>query len=365
MLFLLLLSPAADPHGREPWRYSQPQVLDDGWETADLESLDVDASRIHQLFNQLQGNDHRIHSILVVKDGRLIIDEYFGAYDTGKTHDLRSVTKSITSILMGIALDEGFIQSIDDPFMKYVQDPVPRKDRDGRKQDITLRHLMTMSSGLDCDDWDSKSRGQEDRVYRQRDWLQYFLDLPVVHDPGTVARYCTLGQVLATEAISRASGRQIDEFASQYLFGPLGIENLSWGHTSRRVPLVSAKRLHMTPRDMAKVGQLILDGGEWHGKQVVSEAWLRASTAPETSIGGMEYGLLWWNIPLTVNGTRFGLTAATGNGGQYIFIVPDLHMVAVFTGGAYNSKDDKLPFMIMQDIFIHAFGHTAAGTANP
>lgn len=356
-LFLIafILITTSGSYGQGSWTYSEPASKNDGWETIHLNTLDVDTTRIYQLFNQLQGADHKVHSVILVKNNRLIIEEYFDDYDAAKQHDLRSVTKSITSILMGIAIDQGFIDSLDDPFYKYIRNPSPRENRDSRKEQITIRHLMTMSTGLDCNDWDSRSRGQEDRVYRQRDWLQYFMDLPMVHDPGSVSSYCTMGQVLATEIISRSSGMEIDAFADQYLFGPLGIENVSWGHTSRNVKLNSSKRLYMTPRDMAKMGLLILNRGKWNGNQIVSEQYVQESTSELTRITGMIYGLLWWSIPLQVNETNYLITAATGNGGQYIFIIPELDMVAVYTGGAYNSEEDKLPFAVMRDVFMHVF----------
>jgi CubicO group peptidase (beta-lactamase class C family) len=248
VLFILFFSPSL--FGQNFYTYSEPEKLDDGWETNSIQSLNIDTSRIYQLFSQLKNGNHKVHSILLVKDGQLVIDEYFDDYSANKQHDLRSATKSITSLLMGIALDKGFIDSIDDPFIKYINQPAPRKNQDSRKEQITIRHLLTMSTGLDCNDWDRKSKGQEDRVYRQDDWLQYFLDLPMINDPGTVSSYCTMGQVLATEIISRASGMPIDSFAERYLFRPLHIENVSWGHTSKKEVIASAKRLYMTPRDM-------------------------------------------------------------------------------------------------------------------
>jgi CubicO group peptidase (beta-lactamase class C family) len=351
----MILFTAACSKVHYPYQYTEPAFLDDGWETMHMDSLNVDTPAFYQLFNQLNEGGHMVHSILLVKDKKLIVEEYFGKYSTYKQHDLRSVSKSIRSILMGIAIDKGFVDSLDDPFSKYVREPVPQKNLDPRKKEISIRHLLTMSPGLDCNDWDKNSRGQEDRIYRQKDWLQYFLNLPMVSDPGTVSNYCSVGTILAAEVISQASGMAFDDFADQYLFNPLGIENVSWGHTSNKEVSASAKRLYMTPRDMAKIGQLILNKGKWNGQQVVSEDWVEESTSRITKITGMDYGYLWWSVPLQVDGELFMLTAATGNGGQYIFVLPELQMVAIFTGGAYNSQDDKLPFAIMSKVFIQTF----------
>lgn len=147
----------------------------------------------------------------------------------------------------------------------------------------------------------------------------------------------------------------IDEFAEKHLFTPLGITNISWGHTSEKEIIPSGKRLNMTPRDMAKIGQLTLQNGRWNGEQIVSAKWIEESTTPKTKITGVDYGYLWWNIPFKEKEKVFISKTATGNGGQYIIIFPELEMVAVFTGGAYNSQEDKLPFAIVKDIFLPTF----------
>lgn len=353
IIFIFLISTLS--YGQNSYSYSEPILINDGWQINGLKSQQVDTTKIYQLFNQLQNGEHKLHSILLVKDDQIIIEEYFGENTVNKQHDLRSVTKSITSILMGIAIDKGFIDDIDDPVTKYIKHPVAKKNLDKRKEQITIRHLLTMSTGLDCNDWDKKSKGQEDKVYRKKDWLQYFLDLPIINEPGTVSNYCTMGQVLATEIISQASGMAIDKFAQQYLFSPMNINNVSWGHTSKKDVPPSAKRLYMTPRDMAKIGQLILNKGKWNEEQIVSQEWVKESTSVLTKITGMDYGFLWWNIPFKVNGKMLSSKVATGNGGQYILVFPELDMVAVFTGGAYNSQEDKLPFAIMKDIFLPTF----------
>ncbi len=354
ILLMFVLSTTTLSLGQNRYRYSQPKNLADGWDTNHLRSLRIDSTRIDRLFDQLQSGEHKIHSIVVVKNDQIIIEEYFNTHTVNKPHDLRSVTKSITSLLLGIAIDQGFIESVNDPISKYVKHPVPKKNLDQRKEAITIRHLLTMSTGLDCNDWDKHSKGQEDRVYRKKDWLQYFLDLPVVHEPGTVSNYCTMGQVFATEIIHQSSGMTIDRFAERYLFGPLGSTNVRWGHTSGKEVIPSAQRLYMTSRDMAKIGQLILNKGMWNGQPLVSEAWIATSTTAKTKIAAVDYGFLWWNLPFKVNEKVISAKAATGNGGQYILVFPELAMVAVFTGGAYNSQEDKLPLAIMTDVFLPA-----------
>ena len=353
---LLLLSfVTANGFGQKPYEYAVPVALADGWKTNDFRSRPIDTTKIYRLFGQLQQGEHKLHSILLAKNSEIVIEEYFDGNTVDKQHDLRSATKSITSILLGIAIDKGFIASIDDPISKYIKGPVYTLALDGGKDKITIRHLVTMSSGLDCNDWDKGSKGQEDKVYRKQNWIQYFLDLPLGNEPGTVSNYCTMGQVLSAEIISLASGITLDKFADKYLFGPMGITNMSWGHTSKREVIPSAKRAYMTTRDMAKIGLLVLHKGKWNDQQLVSEHWIAEATAGHTKITGLDYGYLWWNIPFRVNDKIVLSKAALGNGGQYILIFPEVDMVAVFTGGAYNSEQDKLPFAIMTDVFLPAF----------
>ena len=326
--------------------------MGDGWKTGSLKSQHIDPARILNVLSQLQTQEHKLHSVLLVKNDHIVLEEYFGENAVNKPHDLRSTTKSIRSILLGIAIDKGFIESVDDPISKYLKKPSPTKNLDQRKKEITIKHLLTMSSGLDCNDWDKNSKGQEDKVYKKKDWLQYTLNLPVINTPGEVSHYCSMGVILIAEIISQSSGMPIDQFAEQYVFKPLGIHNVGWGHTANKKIIASGKRLYMTSRDMAKIGQLILHKGEYRGKQIVSAEWIEKATTPKTKITGIDYGYLWWNIPFKVDDKKVTAITATGNGGQYIMVIPEMEIVAVFTGGAYNSQEDKLAFAIMNNVFL-------------
>ena len=341
--------------GQDTYTYSQPKELGDGLKTNNLESQNIDTTLIYKFFNQIKYKENKIHSVLLIKNDQLIIEEYFKAHSANEPHDLRSATKSIRSILMGIAIDKGFIENVDDPISKYLKNPTPNKNLDERKDKITIKHLLIMSSGLDCNDWDKNSKGQEDKIYRKKDWIQYTVDLPMVNEPGSVSNYCSMGTVMIAEIISQSSGLTIDRFAEKYLFSPLGITNVKWGHTSDKKVIPSAKRLYMTSRDMAKVGQLILNNGKWNGKQIISEKWVKESTTMKTKISENDYAYLWWNIPFKLNDKLTVSKTASGNGGQYIIIIPEMDMVAIFTGGAYNSQDAQLAFPIMNDIFIPTF----------
>lgn len=355
ILLVLTMLVCSHSYGQKKYIYSEPKELEDGWTTENLKLKQVDTTLIYKAFTQILNKENKIHSVLVVKNDQLIIEEYFKGYLADEPHDLRSTTKSIRSILLGIAIDQGYIENINDPISKYLKSHVPNKNLDERKKNITVKNLLTMSSGLDCNDWDKKSKGQEDKVYKKKDWLQYTLDLPMVNKPGTVSNYCSMGAIMIAEIISQATGMTIDKFADKNLFQPLGITNVSWGHTSNKEVNFSAKRLYMTSRDLAKIGQLILRNGEWNGKQVVTEKWIEESTSPKTKITGIDYGYFWWNIPFNIKDKVVISKTATGNGGQYIFVIPELDMVVVFTGGAYNSEGDKIPFSLLNDTFLPTF----------
>ncbi|MEM7380470.1 MAG: serine hydrolase [Bacteroidota bacterium] len=338
---------------QEKYQYRSPSPQNDGLETSTLISAATDTTKLYKLYDQLLTNEHKIHSTLLLINGELVLEEYFGDYGPDTTHDLRSATKPIISLLMGIALDKGIIEDIDDPISKYLKEPVPEKNKDPRKSEISIRHLLTMSTGLDCNDWDKKSAGQEDKVYRKKDWLQFTLDLPMVEDPGVTAKYCSMGVVLAAEIIAQASGMSIAEFAELYLFKPMGINQLEWGHTTKTKAVIpSAKRLYMRPRDLAKIGLLVFNKGKWNAERLISEEWIRTSTSKQTTLTNFDYGFLWWQFPLNTKDGMLKAITATGNGGQYIFILEELDMIAVFTGGAYNSEDGKIPFAIVNKLFI-------------
>lgn len=335
------------------YEYQKPGSLNDGWQTAHLSGVAIDSVLIHKFLNQLSGQKHQLHSILLIRNEKLVLEEYFGEYNINKPHDFRSVTKSIASILMGIAIDKGFVHSVDDPVSKYIDFPESDKNPDIRKSQITIRHLLTMSTGLDCNDWDKKSKGQEDKVYKKKDLIYYTLSLPMIRDSGSQSYYCTMGVVIAKKIIENASGLRLDQFAKKYLFEPLGITDYSWDHTTtNREMILASKRLYMKPRDLAKIGLLVMKKGRWNDQVIVSESWIKEMSTPQTKITGLDYGFLWWSLTLQSEGKVMNALTATGNGGQYIIIIEEFNLMAVFTGGAYNSDQDKLPFAVMNKVVL-------------
>ena len=192
--------------------------------TGSMESVGLDSLLLYSVSERLkEENDHKVHSILVARNGVLVFEAYFKGHTRQNPHDLRSATKSITSLLTGIAIDQGILKSVEDPMMDYLSASYPEISD---KNDIQLRHLLTMQSGLDCHDSDRKTRGQEDRMYRSRDWVAYFLSLSSTYAPGDSTRYCTGGVVALGEAIAVAADKDFAAFADEMLFAPLGIKKL-------------------------------------------------------------------------------------------------------------------------------------------
>ncbi|MFY0629828.1 MAG: serine hydrolase [Flavobacteriaceae bacterium] len=350
-LFVFTLLVCFVSFGQERYQYKEPKQLNDDLKTNSLLSHTTDTSKTYNLFSEFINKEHTTHSFLLVHKGELIFEEYFGEYSINSQHDFHAVTESIGSILTGIAIDKGFIDNVNDLVSKYIKNPFPKKKLDPRKGKITIEHLLMMSSGLDCDDSNKKSKGRKERAYKEKDWLQYFFNLPMLNKPGTVSSRCSIGQVLAIEIISRASGMPINEFAEKYLFAPLRITNFSWRSPSKKEAFTSGKQLYMTSRDMAKIGLLVLHKGKWKEQQIVSEKWIQESTTPKTNIIGLDYGYSWWNISNTHNREEIIIKMVLDlMSGESISIYPELDLVIV-----HNNSNSYVDRTFTLSRFLDAF----------
>lgn len=351
-----------------------PEQTDDGWQTGSLVGAGIDPVRINKMLEHIyKGREYgdtltlpngtrkmeNIHGILIVKNGKLVFEEYFYHYSRDSSHDLASVTKSITSLLVGSAIDQGYLEGVDEKILPYFPEYLPLKQPDERKESITVEDLLTMRHGLECDDWDPASRTYYKKEYSSGDpyEIESVLNYPMVTLPGSHFSYCTSGTVLLNALLTKASGTELSLFADQSLLGPLGIKSVPWDSSFKSMVDIGGILL-MRPRDMAKIGQLVLQSGEWNGKQVISEDWLRLSTQehvplPFNETWGNGYGYLWWLSDVRISGTPVHSIAASGHGGQVITIFPDLNMVVVITGGNYD-HDEGQPFQIMEKFILPA-----------
>lgn len=325
-----------------------PIAQDDPLPVASLADVGLSAEYLQRLDADLAGLEtHQLHSILVARQGQLVYERYYNGYGADTPHDLRSVTKSITALLTGMAVDDGAVLNIDQPMMQYLGDAYPEVTD---KNSISLRHLLTMSSGLDCDDRDRQSRGQEDRIYRQRDWVSYFLRLDAVAPPGQLSAYCTGGVIALGRVITAATGQPVDQYAQQRLFEPLGIRNLRWARFDGDTQVDTGGHLLLTPRALIKIGQLILQQGQWQGERLISPAWISAATTPQVTVDGTPYGYLWWLHEVDYGLQPVRVIAARGNGGQTLFVAPQFDLVAVMTAGYYNNPEAS----VVDRIFFNA-----------
>ncbi|MDX1547757.1 MAG: serine hydrolase [Rhodothermales bacterium] len=330
----------------------EPIAQDDPLPTGTPEAVGLDLSYLSRIARHLSEEaDHEIHSILVVRNGLLVFERYYHGFGPDHPHDLRSATKSITALLTGIAIERGAVAGVDAPLMDYLARAYPGvRDKD----DILLHHLLTMSSGLDCDDGDRSTRGQEDRMYRSRDWVGYFLSLSRPYAPGDVTRYCTGGVVALGAALAEGTGQDVAVFAEDALFEPLGIRNYRWARFDRGRKVDTGGHLLLTPKALAKVGLLVLGEGRWGAQQVVPAEWIARAVRPWTQIQGEPYGYLWWRTTLRYGSEAVDVISARGNGGQVLFVVPEHDLVAVFTGGYYNSDEVQVIYSIFYNAVMTA-----------
>lgn len=332
-----------------------PEDLGDGWTPSTPAAEGLDQNRVSAAFEAIRGGTYPgVDSLVVIRRGRLVAEGYFNGYGRDTLHDVRSTGKSVTSALAGIAIQQGLL-GVDDPISMHLPQFEASANMVDRKRAIRIRNLLNMNSGWDCNDWDPGSRGNEENMYERQDWIRFILDLPMIHEPGFAATYCTGGVVVLGHIVSLRSGMPLDEFARTYLFAPLGIQQSGW----RRSPdgrATGGGGLRLVPRDAAKFGTLYLNGGTWNGVRVVPAAWVTESTLRVNTLGRDAYGFLWWKRTFEhgFTGPLVDGFFTSGNGGNFIFVFPSLDLVVVFTGSNYNSRLGDQPFLILADHVLPA-----------
>ena len=289
-----------------------------------------------------------MHAVLVVRRGKLVFEHYFAgdddrlgrnvAFGPETKHDERSVTKSVTALVLGIAIDRGWVKSVDEPvlsfFPEYADLRTPERDR------ITLRHLLMMSAGLEWHEDDvpyTDDANSENRMDSAADPYRYALAQPVVAPPGKVWNYNSGSSEILGAVLRKATGKPLDALARTLLFEPLGITDVAWYDYTQGNPS-AASGLRLRPRDLAKIGQLVLQHGAWNGVQIVPAAWVDAATTAQiTNPGHTSYGYQFWLAHAEVDGRPVDWVMASGLGGQRIFVVPALDLVLVINADLYKS----------------------------
>ena len=312
------------------------QIIKENWEYTSFSAEGLDSTRFELLKERInEGVFRKVDGILVAKGGKILIEEYFNGYDRYKLHEIRSATKSIGSALMGIAIDQGYVTGVQDKLYAFFQNQEPFQNWDVRKNQITLKNVLNMTTGLDCNDMDNSSAGNEDNVLQTSDIVRFMLDLPVVYEPGKHWAYSTGSAHLIAAVLESAVGISVEEFAKTYLFEPLNITQYKWKTTGGIAH--TGGGFQMLPIDMVKFGQLYLNKGLWYHQKVLSEEWIHESSKIQIRVtNDFGYGYLWWKRQFSIDGQLFSAFVAQGNGENHIFVFPDLEIVVVLTGSVYG-----------------------------
>ena len=347
-ILCLLLS--ATSAGAPVWAQDLPRLT--------FTQAGIDPARIAELVKRIRdGTYPGIDGLVIVRHGGVVAEAYFNGYGPDRQHDLRSATKSIASLLVGTAVERGRL-SLDTTVVSFFPEYRPERGWDPAHGAIQLRDLLTMRTGLACDDFESDSPGNEEKMYPEPDWTRFFLRIPSGSTPpGVRFSYCTAGVAVLGELLARAVGQSVSSYAEAVLWRPLGIRDARWRETPTG-GIMTGGNLQLTPRDMAKVGLLVLRRGEYAGRRVLPQAWVERSCHPEVDepVSGYRYGLLWWiENPLT-DSTLIPSCHASGNGGQKIFVFPSADLVVVFTGSNYNVArlGHRQPVIILNQYILPA-----------
>lgn len=282
----------------------------------------MDSGVLADMLAHIENERLAIDGVVVVRNGYVVLEAYNYPFEAGRQHIIYSCTKSVISALVGIAIGQGIIQSVDVPVLSFFPERTVA-NVDVRKRAMSLEDLLTMTTGLNCrDSYLYRWQGLRE-MERSDDWVQFVLDLPMAHQPGTHFEYCNGASFLLSAIIQEKTGKTARAYAEEYLFGPLGIDHISWAPNPQGIT-IGWSELYMEPIDMAKIGYLYLNDGQWDGAQVVPAEWVAASTHKQIAATLEDgYGYQWWV-------DDDGYYMALGYSGQFVFVVPDLDLLAVF-----------------------------------
>jgi CubicO group peptidase (beta-lactamase class C family) len=333
--------PKSTPNQVQAYKPQQAEWPTNTWQTSTPEQQGMDSRLLAEMFDAIQAQNLRMHSLLVVRNGYLVTEAYFDPYTSDVRHTIESNTKSVIAALIGIAIDQGKIKSASEKMVDFF--PGRSMDNlDERKKAITLRDLLSMTSGLDCADGTPAASG----MYQTRLWVQYLQDLPMIDEPGKQWSYCSGASHLLSGVLQQVTGMDARTYANQYLFQPVGIaaaEKNDWASDPEGISNGIAG-LYLTPRELAKLGYLYLHQGNWDGKQIVPAQWMADATreqayiGPDPYVGGQDrrFGYMFSIFP---EQQYYGYL---GMGGQELFVLPEKNLVVVFTSSLPVGKEGNL-----------------------
>ena len=330
------------------WQYREPTATSDGWRVGTLDEVGMRNEPISAMMNRIAADRNPtlrspyVQSVAIERHGMLVLDQYFYGFSKERPHDVRSAGKSVTTLLVGRAAEDTHAFTPRSRVLPLLPQYAPVKNDDARKDEITVADLMTMASGLACDDNDDSSPGNEDEMQSQppgTDWYAYTLDLPMVSDPGTRALYCSAGINLLGAIVATETRVPLDRYFAERFAIPM--QFLGYGMWLMPRPADAAYMAGgdlFRPRDFLKFGALLLDGGRWNGRQIVDTSWIAESVVPRTApVGeGDRYGYGWHLSNVTVDGRDYAVVNAGGNGVQLMIVIPSLDLAIMVTAGNYN-----------------------------
>jgi CubicO group peptidase (beta-lactamase class C family) len=330
------------------------------WPVSTPEKEGLDTQKLADLTGEIRRGElcPRLHALLVVRHGRLVVEEYFNGWRADRLHTLQSVTKSFTSALVGIAIARGEFKGVDEKVLDFFPGMTGIANMDERKAALRLEDILTMRTGMDFHE-SGRNSPLEQMTRLEKGWDRYYLDRPMLGPPGRDFRYDSGGVILLSAMLKNRTGMQAAEYAGRFLFKPLGIEQKFWqGNAEGQTH--AGGGLALTARDTAKFGLLYLMNGRWEGQQVVPESWVRESLKMhvEMTVKGQPpsgYGYLWWVLAphWQGNGKQY-VFAARGRLGQYIFVVPEYDMVVVVYGDAMTGPETMKPMEVFYDRILTA-----------
>ena len=315
------------------------------WRTSSPEQQGMDSDMLTEMLETIHDEVHAIDGVTVVRHGHIVADAANSPFQPNTKHVIYSCTKSIVSALIGIAHREGAIEDVNQPVLSFWPDRSVA-DLDVEKESMTLEHLLTMSTGLDCkDSYLYRWQGLRE-MERTDDWVQYMLDLPMVEPPGERFEYCNGASFLLSAIVQETTGESALDYATEHLFGPMGIRDVNWAASPQGIS-IGWSGILMRPHDMAKIGYLYLHDGQWDGQQLLPEGWVEASTREHVAATLQDgYGYQWW-----VDDSGFYM--ALGYAGQFIYVIPDKDMVVVFVSDL-EEQDFYVPQELLETYIIPA-----------
>jgi len=323
-------------------------------------------AHLDQMTDSIVNNHYAgIHSVLIAKDNQLIYEKYFNGYTKDSLHDTRSSFKSITSLLVGIAVDKGFIKDINQKVYEFFPE-YPSLKTDPLKKLLTIKNLLEMKSGFDCEEFND-TKDCEDSMSLSKNWVEYSLKLPMKNKPGEIWAYTSIDPMILSGVLKKATKMSVKDFAKKYLFDPLDISSYKWT-LDPSGNAMTAGSFYIMPFDMLKIGQLVQNKGIYNQKQIISIKWIAESTVCDIPIPDFSfmkssrskfgipqpayYGYYWYRETIKTNNIQESVLFASGNGGQYIFIIERLNLTVVFIQGNYGSFKAKQAFEILAKFIL-------------